>query len=269
MSYSPELDLVQTGLVMVSKVIDGWHARMTEPIVLTAGLNYFADKKTSVLMDYFANQLFSPVKAPNLSRSEWGHMMEYVIALRFIQGWWLQPELRKYLPRWAIDLNIKKPTGMVDCRTNESNVNRFLQQLDEADFPHIVFPPANAGPDLRYSVFSCNIKTTSTRSSDSAMYVGVNECRKNIETMDPKNWYKSQIPVQDQCRVKINGLRFIHMRFELPYTAPSMKSGFKSGEDGDNYIICVDLDSDFATHFFGDSFVDQYKQFIKSQLPNK
>ncbi|KAK6091335.1 hypothetical protein MT418_8556 [Batrachochytrium dendrobatidis] len=108
MSYSPELDLVQTGLVMVSKVIDGWHARMTEPIVLTAGLNYLADKKTSVLMDYFANQLFSPVKAPNLSRSEWGHMMEYVIALRFIQGWWLQPELREYLPRWAIDLNIKK-----------------------------------------------------------------------------------------------------------------------------------------------------------------
>ncbi|EGF79398.1 hypothetical protein BATDEDRAFT_25721 [Batrachochytrium dendrobatidis JAM81] len=173
MSYSPELDLVQTGLVMVSKVIDGWHARMTEPIVLTAGLNYFADKKTSVLMDYFANQLFSPVKAPNLSRSERGHMMEYVIALRFIQGWWLQPELRKYLPRWAIDLNIKKPTGMVDCRTNESNVNRFVQQLRRTNFPHIVFPPANAGPDLRYSVFSCNIKTTSTRSSDSA--IAINE----------------------------------------------------------------------------------------------
>ncbi|OAJ41499.1 hypothetical protein BDEG_25082 [Batrachochytrium dendrobatidis JEL423] len=153
MSYSPELDLVQTGLVMVSKVIDGWHARMTEPIVLTAGLNYLADQETPVLMDYFANQLFSPVGVPNLSRSERGHMMEYVIALRFIQGWWLQPELRKYLPRWAIDLNIKKPTGMVDCRTNKSNVNMFVQQLRRTNFPHIVFPPANAGPDLRYSVF--------------------------------------------------------------------------------------------------------------------
>ncbi|KAK5673132.1 hypothetical protein QVD99_000590 [Batrachochytrium dendrobatidis] len=269
MSYSPELDLVQTGLVMVSKVIGGWHARMAEPIVLTAAVNYFADKNTPVLMDYFANQLFSPVGVPNLSCSERGYMMEYVIALRFIQGWWLQPKLREYLPQWAINLNITKPIGVIDCRSNKSDVNMFVQQLRRTNFPWIVFPPANAGPDLRYSVFSCNIKTTSTRSSDSAMYVGVDECRKNIETMDPKNWYKSQIPVQDQFKNDIIKSKFIHMRFELPYTAPSMKSGFKSGEDGDNYIICVDLDSDFATNFFGSSFVNKYKRFIKSQLSNK
>ena len=56
--YSPDLDLVSTCLVMVSKKSDSWHASMAEPIVLCAGLNFLADQKSDELMNFFANQLF-------------------------------------------------------------------------------------------------------------------------------------------------------------------------------------------------------------------
>ncbi|KAJ3307887.1 hypothetical protein HDV04_002379, partial [Boothiomyces sp. JEL0838] len=74
--YSPDFDLVSTSLVMVTKLSNEWHATMAEPIVLSAGLNYLADQKPQLLLDYFAYQLFSPLGPPNLTPQERGHMME-------------------------------------------------------------------------------------------------------------------------------------------------------------------------------------------------
>jgi len=99
--YSPDLDLVSTSLVMVSKKSDSWHATMAEPLVLCAGLNYLAGQEPQILMDYFAYQLFSPLSPLNLTPQERGNVMECVIALRFIQGWWLDSKLQSYLPQWA------------------------------------------------------------------------------------------------------------------------------------------------------------------------
>ena len=62
----------------------------------------------------------------------------------------------------------------------------------------------------------------------------------------------------EQCQRK-----FIHMRFELPFTAPS--SVFHSTKsDTDDTTICVDLSRPFATEFFGQKFIDEYKRFISS-----
>ncbi|KAJ3268318.1 hypothetical protein HDV01_003119 [Terramyces sp. JEL0728] len=258
--YSPDFDLVSTSLVMVTKRSNEWRATMAEPIVLSAGLNYLADVNAQLLMDYFANQLFSPLEPSNLTHQERGHMMEFVIALRFIQGWWLEPKLQNYLPKWARALKIQKPLGVIDCRPKESHVNMFVQQLRNANYPWVIFPSVNAGPDLRYSIFCCYIKTTSTSNSQSTIYVDVDECKKNIGTMNPENWYKSQSSVRNECLPEIkNGQRFIHMRFELPDTAPSMKDTFSCGTKDNDYIICVNLDSPFAQDFFGDPFAKKYK----------
>ena len=267
-AYSPDLDLVSTSLVMVSKKSDKWHATMAEPIVLCAGLNYLADQEPQTLMDYFANQLFLPHSPLNLTPQERGHMMECVIALRFLQGWWLESNLQSYLPQWAIDLNIQKPLGVIDCRSKESDVNMFVQQLLNANFPWLIFPSVNAGPDLRYSIFCCYVKTTSTPNSHSTVYVDVHECKKNIGTMNPRHWYKSQLSVQEVCLPEIQNKKFIHVRFELPDTAPSMKDDFRSGTKDNDYIICVNLGSPFAKDFFGDPFVQKYREFV-SQLLNK
>jgi hypothetical protein len=136
--YSPDFDLVSTSLVMVTKLSNNsneWRATMAEPIVLNAGLNYLADQQSQILMDYFGNQLFSPLGPPNLTPQERGHMMEFVIALRFIQGWWLEPKLQSFLPPWAKDLNIQKPRGVLDCRSKESYINMFVQQLRNVNYP--------------------------------------------------------------------------------------------------------------------------------------
>ena len=239
---------------------------MSEPIVLCAGLNYLADKEPYILMDYFANQLFSPICPPNLTPQERGHVMECAIALRFIQGWWLESKLQDHLPQWAKGLVIRKPLGVIDCRSKESHVNMFLQQLRNSTYPWVIFPSVNAGPDLRYSIFCCYIKTTSTRNSQSTIYVDAEECRKNIETMDPMNWYSSQKTAQKDILPEINGQRFIHIRFELPDTASSMKDTFINGQKGNDYVICVNLDSAFAQDFFGDSFIKKYREFVSRLL---
>ena len=265
--YSPDLDLVSTSLVMVAKKSNEWHAKMSEPIVLSAGLNYLADVNAQILMEYFANRLFLPLGPPNMTPQERGHMMEFVIALRFIQGWWLEANLQQYLPKWAKNLNIQKPLGVIDCRSKESSVNMFVQQLRNSNYPWVIFPSVNAGPDLRYSIFCCYIKTTSTPKSQSTIYVDAEECRKNVETMNPANWYSSQKSVQEDCLPAINnGQQFIHIRFELPYTAQSMKDNFINEQKGNDYFICVNLDSPFAQDFFGDSFVKKYREFVSRLL---
>ncbi|KAJ3411661.1 hypothetical protein HDV05_001870 [Chytridiales sp. JEL 0842] len=264
--FSDDLNLVSTSLVMVRKSGPKWHACMAEPMVLRAGVNFLASRKKDFLMEYFAKFLFAPLATDNLTPQERGNMMELVIAIRFVQGWWLEDGLRNFLPGWAKIIEIPKPRGVLDCRVESSDINYFLQQLRNPAFPWILLPPVNAGPDLRYSVFSCYIKTTYTANSSSTMFVSAGECRKNVATMDPSKWYQNEPQVQGHISDEVPKQRFIHMRFELPDTAPSMKAEFQSGPSGvKDYQICVSLDSEFARNFFGEYFVDQYKTFILRQ----
>lgn len=267
-SFSSDLELLSTGLVMVDlNETTGWTCCMAEPLVLSAGVNYLADQAPEALMDYFAAQLFAPLGPANKTAQERGHCMELVIALRFIQGWWQEPELQALLPKWVNEMNICRPVGILDCRSEKEGL-MFLQQLRNLRFPYVILPAVNAGPDIRYANFSCCVKTTWTPKSNSSLHITADECAKNLETMKPANWYKSQRPVQQQCSEELTGLKFVHMRFELPYTAPSLKPGFESGEDGNDYVICVNLESDFALKFFGDKFVTSYKKYVGRVMKN-
>ncbi|KAI9335693.1 hypothetical protein BDR26DRAFT_936336 [Obelidium mucronatum] len=262
-AFSHDLDLVSTCLVMVECDEERkWTSTMAEPMVLCAGINYLSDEAPEVMMDHFAQKVFAPVSALSLSPQERGHVMELIIALRFIQGWWLESECSKFLPAWVKAEAIPKPDGFLDCRS-EQNGKMFIKQLQEPLFPYVLLPAVNAGPDLRYSIFSCYCKTTSTRNSMSTMYVSTSDVQKNLATMKPSNWYKPQTGLQEQCSKAVENLRLVHLRFELPDTAPSVKAEFKSHEDKDGYVICVNLESEFALAFFKRKFVEQYKAFVK------
>ena len=133
-------------------------------------------------------------------------------------------------------------------------------------FPWIIFPDVKAGPDLRYSVFSCYVKTTWTKSSNSTMYVSAEECYENMRTKNTKNWYKSDASIYPKCQELLLNHRFVHMFFELPQAAPSLTGKHESGPDGSDHIICVTLDSEFGKAFFGDDFVNLYKTYVKSLI---
>ncbi|KAJ3375585.1 hypothetical protein HDU84_000552, partial [Entophlyctis sp. JEL0112] len=124
---------------MVNHQFQSWGACMAEPVVLSAGLNFLASKSPDALMDHFAAKVFAPFSPLNLSPQEQGHVMELIIALRFMQGWWQEPELKAFLPEWVNDMNIPKPVGILDCRS-EPNGNMFLQQLRNAAFPYVLLP---------------------------------------------------------------------------------------------------------------------------------
>ncbi|KAJ3236420.1 hypothetical protein HDU81_010803 [Chytriomyces hyalinus] len=235
-SIHQDLDLVSTCLVMVNYERKNWEAFMTEPMVIAAGMNFLADQHRYAMSNYFAPTFLAPVGGPSLSPQERGNQMELIIAVRFIQGWWQEPGLKELLPGRVQDMNIPKPIGILDCRFNEGPLNMFVQQLQTPSFPWVICPATNAGPDLRYNVFCCYAKTTSTPSSKTTMQISAEETKNNVKTMNPVNWYKSQEgqQVYSDCLAEVSqpGRRFVHMRFEMPDTAPSLKHNFKSGAAG-------------------------------------
>jgi hypothetical protein len=258
--------MVSTGLVMVKNEGEKWSAIMTEPLSLTSGLNYLADQSPDALMDYFANQLFVPLSSDNLTPQERGNMMELVITLRFMMSWWKDPSIQQYLPQWLKDdYAIHKPRGVLDGRVGTDSYSIFIQQLRNQYFPWLVLPPTNAGPDIRYSFFSCYVKTTWTENSKTSMFVSPQDCRKNIESMNHTCWYSSQQNLNEEVKHSFPD-QLIHMRFELPYTAPIYENDFHSSSQGNYPIICIDLNSDLAVPFFGAKFVEKYVKFVKEVL---
>ncbi|KAI8891956.1 hypothetical protein BC833DRAFT_612966, partial [Globomyces pollinis-pini] len=266
LEFDPETaDMVSTGLVMISKLNNKYRCFMVEPMALSAGVNFFATQNREIIFDYFASHLFTKIDNPlNFTPQQRENFMKLVIALRFLQGWWLEPGFDAYLPSYA--QFIPKPIGIIDCRNAKNNdFNYFFQNLQNHQCPLLILPLTNAGPDILYSKMSCYIKTKWTSNSNTSIFVDADECNRNVLTMNPKNWYKSS-SLQQQCQTILNNsgnARFIHMRFELPFTAPSQNFNSSKSDSGDT-IICVDLNQPIAKDFFGEKFVNQYKAFISS-----
>ena len=75
--------------------------------------------------------------------------------------------------------------------------------------------------------------------------------------MNTVNWNKTLDKYQE-VQQKSKGKRFLHMRFELPYTAPSLTKDFVNSDD----VLCVDLDSALAKVIFGQNFIDKWNAFL-------
>ena len=159
--FDPSYDMIETGLVTVTKQEYTWSARMAEPMTLTAGLNLLSSFLKEPLIDYFASQLFTRVEAPNFTAQERSSIMELVIALRFRQEWWYEPEAEGLLPEWVENQNVDFPQGINDCRLSYFTKRYlFIEQLSQDGFPWVVLPGTKAGPDIRYLFFCCYIKIT-------------------------------------------------------------------------------------------------------------
>ncbi len=266
LEFDPETaDMVSTGLVMISKVDNKYRCFMAEPMSLFAGLNYFAAQKSGEILLYFSSQLFtSTTTSQNLSPQERGNLMELVIAVRFLQGWWMEPQFEQYLPKFTAQ--ISTPCGIINCRNaKNTDYNYFFHNLEDSTFPFLILPSTNAAPDISFSIFKCYVKTTWSANSKTSIYVASGDCKKNVQTMNPANWYKgSSLGEQCQKILKESQPKFIHLRFELPFTAPSSLFNTSKSDNDDTTTICVDLSKPFAKEFFGANFVDEYKKFITS-----
>ncbi|TPX75432.1 hypothetical protein CcCBS67573_g03309 [Chytriomyces confervae] len=261
MKLDKDLDMLATNLVMLVDQEGGWGINMPEPLILIAGINFLVDQDQYALINFLSSDYFSPL----VSAAQRGQKLELIIAVRFLQGWWLTSEMREFLPKWVNDLNIPKPRGFLDCRKGDEKGNHFIQQLRNPGYPFLLMPSENAGPDLRYSVFSCCVKTTSTAKSKSTMHVSSRACRDNTKFIYPQNWYTRQQDVNAKIKEELQSpCRFVHIRFEIPGTAPNFV--FEPDATRDDHVICVTLESEFAEKFFGEVFVTKYKEFVSSVI---
>ncbi|KAJ3390797.1 hypothetical protein HDU80_011177 [Chytriomyces hyalinus] len=222
---------------------DGWRAKMAESMVLTASLNYFADHEPHAMIEYLSAKMFASEGSKTMSAAERNRQFRLTIAVKFMQGWRLEPGMQKFFPDWV---QIAKPVGIFDYRSKDGGASMFLQQLRDSEFEWMLLPSAHAGPDLRYSVFFCSVKTTTANSTSANDYQTI------TEVAVPANWYKSDPAMNAQCSK------------ELQVTG--MKTRFEPGSEGEDEVIRVNLDSKFAAAFFGKRFVTDYKKFALSGM---
>ncbi|KAJ1554435.1 hypothetical protein HK405_005077 [Cladochytrium tenue] len=127
--------------------------------------------------------------------------------------------------------------------------------------PWVLLTRTDEGLYIRYSIFSCSIKMAFTAASDS----------ENMATINPVNRSMTQQEAHhEESAEESDSNRRVHLRFELPDTAPQFKDDFKSGDvpgSGD-YQICVNLESDFAKKFFGLEFMEAYENYVKNVVPS-
>ncbi|TPX66766.1 hypothetical protein CcCBS67573_g07720 [Chytriomyces confervae] len=196
--FSSDLDLELTNLVMVSNPYDGdgWRAKMAESMVLTASLNYFADHEPHAMIEYLSAKMFASEGSKTMSAAERNRQFRLTIAVKFMQGWRLEPGMQKFFPDWV---QIAKPVGIFDYRSKDGGASMFLQQLRDSEFEWMLLPSAHAGPDLRYSVFFCSVKTTTANSTSANDYQTI------TEVAVPANWYKSDPAMNAQCSKELQG----------------------------------------------------------------
>ncbi|KAJ3376456.1 hypothetical protein HDU92_000329, partial [Lobulomyces angularis] len=160
-----EVDMVSTGLVMIEKYESEFRCYMAEPMTILAGLNCFNNNThRDAMMEYLCNLLFDHYdRCLNPPPQPRGLLMELVVALQFLRGWWLQKDMEKkyifesYLPKKCF--SIQPPIGVVNCRN--ATDNHFFTSLQKpGDSKYLILSSTAAGPDISYFLFHCNVNST-------------------------------------------------------------------------------------------------------------
>ncbi|KAI8832282.1 hypothetical protein BJ741DRAFT_710939 [Chytriomyces cf. hyalinus JEL632] len=206
---------------------------MAEPTVLAASMSYMADQQSHVVLDYFASKVFAPFGSLDPTPQERNYHMELIIAIRFLQGWWQDSDFKVLLPQWVHD-----GTNMFKL---------FKPQQQHPEFPWATRHPVDAGPDLQYSIFSCYARTPSTPNVQSFMEAATDVHQKTMEA-HPVN----SVEIQPSAKRK---RRRVHLHFEPPGATSNLKGQGESGPVGNDNVINVNLEGDFALKVFGIKFV--------------
>ncbi|KAJ3228122.1 hypothetical protein HDU81_006297 [Chytriomyces hyalinus] len=156
--------------------------------------------------------------------------------------------MQKFLPDWVESLEIAKPVGVFSYRNKDGGTSMFLRQLRDPEFERILLPSDDAGTDFIFREFR---------------YSTPEDHQNNVEAMSRSNWYKSDPAMNTLCSKDVQGRRFVHLRFEITDTVPTMETDFAPGTVEEDEVIRVTLESEFAIAFFGKSFVAKYKKFAR------
>ena len=250
-NFNPDMDMVETGLVMIDR--NGfWKCSMIEPMVLNAGMNFMATEHPNAFMNYFMDEIFSPKLPQNLTESERGNRMELIITLKILNEFW-NGGMQKHLPEWTRTLNIQKPKGVIDGRKKENSPHdTFISQLNDENYNYVLLPSHFAGPDIRYSIFNFFIKTTWSQQK-----LPFKQIKSNRENIEPKNWYKSMKNYHDQAQKSVQGKNFVNIVIEFPFSQIILED-----EKLENTLY-IDLNNEMANDFFGNEFVEKYKNYIE------
>lgn len=88
--FGGDADMIATGLVMATtEMLETKKFVMIEPLAIEAGLNYM--QHAHRLLKYFADMLFDERNDIFLNPQIKGKLFEFVVAVRFMQGWWRDP----------------------------------------------------------------------------------------------------------------------------------------------------------------------------------
>ncbi|KAJ3374424.1 hypothetical protein HDU92_000927, partial [Lobulomyces angularis] len=175
-----------------------------------------------------------------------------------------------YLPKKCFD--IQRPVGVINCRNvNMVNDNDFLTNLQKpGESKYLILPSSAAGPDISYSLFHCGVKTTWTSNSATSMFVKNVDCKKNLDSLTPDLWYKKWLPSKKKCEEILmkNKDSFVLISFNLPSASSTHLEAVKviNSESSSNKFILVELESEFAKLFFGETFINRYREYVKAAL---
>ena len=159
---SLEQELVSRGVTMLKEVSGDTKERMAEPLVLSAGLSFFARNQID-LAGPLMQRLCDPTFTDPQHR---GRVLELLAAVRLFE----KPNRLQQLTDWPADLHLPshQPRGiLVNVALTDPRVSfETLTTIPKANKGYfIALPEVQAGPDLVMPGCVFSFKTTSTRGS--------------------------------------------------------------------------------------------------------
>lgn len=256
---SYKVDLVDSALIRLHVIEEKmrFEYTMAEPLALLAGFNFL--RVNFPAHDYLGNLLVTRMTATGTTAQAFGDNFELLVALRTIQGWWIQipdndevwndldPELKNSIqdlraPKFVFR---QKGKGPIDY-----SMMNFIW-----DSHYYILPDKNLGPDGLWKFMSFNLKTSQ------GTHVSSEECKKNYKFTDIENWCKKDdTKRRNNFKDILKKIHLVHFQIEFPFSNPKNKKK-KVEKLHDRTIIHVDINSPWAKHIFGEEVL---KRLINS-----
>lgn len=270
-----DIDLVSTALVRVSQHSSNEMSySIVEPLPVIAGINFLADQHPNTVLDALSSSLWNK-SAHTSNEQAKGKTLEFIVALRFRQGWWLDMlndyECRKLLPGWMSTQLSQLPPPInvhVSASKDEHGTDFAVRNFAATPVTYLM-PDNNLGPDGLWSFINVNLKSSWTRQSSGKYFVSKGECDKNLRFCDLANWSQNNAKRRDLIAEAFQDSAYpglLSLRIELPYPSPELLANFRNScpcSDDNSATIWIHLDSPFAKYLFSPLFIQRWKKYME------